>query len=124
MSKTYMQRQDKDGKASGEIICVALSDWARYRGDGYAFVETDEDGQTAAQQFVSQEKGKVPDRSENAEVGDRRREPGTGTEPPDDDEDEGVSMSNSKDEIVAYLVANDIDHDASDTKAELLDLIE
>lgn len=108
MSKTYMQKEDKTGKRSGDIICCALSDWARYRTDGYAFVETDEDGNTPEQQFVAQTSAGVETRAE---------ENGNGG-------DEGVSMSNTKAEIVAYLVANDIEHDGSATKADLLDLIE
>ncbi len=107
MSKTYMKKE----KGDTAIICVALSDWARYRTDGYVFVETDEDGQTPEQQFVAQTSAGIETRAEeNGDDGD-------------DGDDEGVSMGNTKAEIVAYLVANDIDHDASSTKAELLELI-
>ena len=106
MSKTYMQKEDKNGKRSGDIVCIALSDWASYRTSGYAFVETDEDGNTPAQQFVAQTSGNgLPRAKQNG--GD----------------DDGVSMDNTKAEIVAYLVANEIEHDASATKADLLDLI-
>jgi len=107
MSKTYMQKEDKNGKRSGNIINIALSDWGSYRTSGYAFVETDEDGNTPEQQFVAQESGnKLPRGKQNG------------------DDDEGVSMDNSKAEIVAYLEANDIEHDASATKGDLLDLID
>ena len=110
MSKTYMQKEDKKGKRSGDIVCIALSDWASYRTSGYAFVETDEDGQTPEQQFVAQTSATAgaPRVTKNGGGGG---------------EDEGVSMDNKKDEIVAYLVANDIEHDTRSTKAELLDLI-
>ncbi len=110
MSKTYMQKEDKNGKRSGDIVCISLSDWASYRTSGYAFVETNEDGITAAQQFVAQTSAAVESRAE---------ENGNGN-----GEDDGVSMTNTKAEIVAYLVANDIEHDGSATKADLLDLIE
>ena len=116
MSKTYMRKEKGDDTS---IKCVALSDWARYRQSGYVFVETDEDGNTPEQQYVSQNR-EAADRSDNGELGRRAREPGSGTEPTED----GVSMDNTKAEIVAYLVANDIEHDGGSTKAELLDLIE
>ncbi len=127
MSKTYMQKEDKKGKRSGEIVNIALSDWASYRTSGYAFVETNEDGQTPEQQFVAQEAAKVTDRSDNAEVAEERHaarvEAKGGNGGDGGDDDEGVSMDNTKAEIVAYLVANDIEHDAGSTKADLLDLI-
>lgn len=106
MSKTYMQKEDKKGKRSGDIICISLSDWAQHRTSGYAFVETNEDGQTPEQQFVAQTSaGVVPRVKENG--GD----------------DDGVSMNNTKAEIVAYLLANDIDFDGGSTKGDLLELI-
>ncbi len=130
MSKTYMQKEDKKGKRSGDIVCISLSDWAQYRTSGYAFVETNEDGQTPEQQFVAQEAAKVTDRSDNAEVAEERHaarveaKGGNGGDGGDGgDDDEGVSMDNTKPEILAYLVANDIEHDAGSTKADLLDLI-
>ncbi len=128
MSKTYMQKEDKKGKRSGDIKCISLSDWASYRTSGWAFVETDEDGQTPEQQFVAQESGKVTDRSDNADAAqekhDARVQSRDGRGGNGGDDDEGVSMNNSKAEIVAYLVANDIEHDAGSTKGDLLDLIE
>ena len=54
MSKTYMQKEDKDGKGTGEIVCCALNDWAKYRGDGFAFVETDKNGNTPEAQYNKQ----------------------------------------------------------------------
>ncbi len=129
MSKTYMQKEDKNGKRSGDLKCISLSDWASYRTSGWAFVETDEDGQTPEQQFVAQESAKVTDRSDNADAAQEKHDArvegrdGRGGNGGDDD-DEGVSMNNSKAEIVAYLVANDIEHDAGSTKGDLLDLIE
>lgn len=129
-SQTYMQKEDKKGKRSGDIECISLSDWASYRTSGWAFVETDQDGITPEQQFVAQEAAKVTDRSENAEVAlekhDARVESrdGRGSNGSDDDDDEGVSMDNSKDEIAAYLEANEIEYTSDLTKAELLDLIE
>lgn len=105
MSKTYMQKEDKKGKRSGDIICISLSDWGRYRTSGWAFVETNEDGQTPEQQFVAQT---------SAGVAPRVKENGG---------DDGVSMDNTKAEIVAYLVANDVEHDARSTKGDLLELI-
>jgi len=127
MSKTYMQKEDKNGKRSGEIVNIALSDWAQYRTSGYAFVETDEDGQTPQQQFVAQEAAKVTDRSDNADEAEERHaarvEAKGGNGGNGGGDDEGVSMDNTKAEIVAYLVANDIEHDAGSTKADLLDLI-
>ena len=108
MSKTYMQKEDKKGKRSGDIICISLSDWGRYRTSGWAFVETDEDGNTPEQQFVAQT---------SAGVTPRAKENGG------DDDGDGVSMNNTKAEIVAYLVANDIEHDAGSTKGDLLELI-
>jgi hypothetical protein len=54
MSKTYMQKEDKDGKRTGKIVCCALNDWAKYRSDGFAFVESDEDGNTPEAQFQKQ----------------------------------------------------------------------
>lgn len=107
MSKTYMQKEDKNGKRSGDIVCIALSDWASYRTSGYAFVETDEDGNTPEQQFVAQSSGNGLPRSKQN----------------DGDDDEGVSMDNTKAEIAAYLDANDIEYDDGSTKAEMLDLI-
>ena len=128
MSKTYMQKEDKKGKRSGDIICISLSDWGRYRTSGWAFVETDEDGNTPEQQFVAQTSAKVADRSDNAEVAEERHaarvdaKNGNGGNGGEDDDD-GVSMDNTKAEILAYLVANEIEHDAGSTKAELLELI-
>ena len=122
-SQTYMQREDKKGKRSGDIECISLSDWASYRTSGWAFVETDQDGITPEQQFVAQEAAKVTDRSDNAEVAEERHaarvdaKGGNGG-------DEGVSMDNTKAEIAAYLDANDIEYDDGSTKAEMLDLIE
>lgn len=107
MSKTYMQKEDNKGERSGDIICCALSDWARHRQSGYAFVETDEDGNTPEQQFVAQSSGTVPARTKES-----------------GDEDEGVSMDNTKAEILAYLDANGIEYEGNETKADLLDLIE
>lgn len=124
MSKTYMQKEDKTGKRSGDIACISLSDWASYRTSGWAFVETDEDGQTPEQQFVAQESGKVPDRSDNAEVAEEKHAARVEAKGGNGGEDEGVSMDNTKAEIVAYLVANEIEHDDTATKADLLDLIE
>lgn len=108
MSKTYMQKEDKHGKRSGDIICISLSAWAKHRASGYAFVETDEDGNTPEQQFVAQTSGGVTPRAKQDNDGG----------------DEGVSMDNTKDEIVAYLDANGIEHASNLNKAELLDLIE
>ena len=124
-SQTYMQKEDKKGKRSGDIVCIALSDWASYRTTGYAFVETDQDGITPEQQFVAQEAAKVTDRSDNAEVAEERHaarvdaKGGNGN----GDDDDGVSMDNTKAEIAAYLDANDIEYEDSSTKAEMLDLI-
>jgi hypothetical protein len=101
-----MQKEDKKGERSGEIVCISLSDWASYRTSGYAFVETDEDGNTPEQQFVAQSTGGVVPRAKA-----------------NDDDDEGVSMDNTKAEIAAYLDANDIEYDDGSTKAEMLDLI-
>lgn len=129
MSKTYMQKEDKTGKRSGDVVCISLSDWASYRTSGWAFVETDEDGITPEQQFVAQEAAKVPDRSDNAEVAEERHDArvelreGRGDNGGDDGGDEGVSMDNTKAEIAAYLDANDIEYDDGSTKAEMLDLI-
>ena len=129
MSKTYMQKEDKTGKRSGDIACISLSDWASYRTSGWAFVETDEDGNTPEQQFVAQNAANVPDRSDNAEVAEEKHaarvdaKTGNGNGNGGED-DEGVSMDNTKAEIVAYLVANEIEHDDTATKADLLDLIE
>jgi len=109
MSKTYMQKEDKKGERSGDIVCISLSDWASYRTSGYAFVETDEDGNTPEQQFVAQSSGGVLPRA--------KKDDGNG------DDDEGVSMDNTKAEIAAYLDANDIEYDDGLTKAEMLDLI-
>ncbi len=39
-------------------------------------------------------------------------------------DDELPTMDNTKDEILAYLEANDIDHDASLNKSDLLELLE
>ena len=50
MSKTYMKKEGGDGK----IICCSLSNWGRYRADGFVFVETDEDGNTPEQQYKAQ----------------------------------------------------------------------
>lgn len=122
MSKTYMQKESKKGKRKGDIVCVSLADWQRYRMGGYAFVETDDSGATPEQQFRVQESGKSQDRSGNADEGRRARKVGSGTET--DDNGEGVSMSNSKPEILAYLSANDIEADEELTKAELLELLE
>ncbi len=125
-SQTYMQKEDKKGKRSGDIECISLSDWASYRTSGWAFVETDQDGITPEQQFVAQEAAKVTDRSDNAEVAEERHaarvdaHDGRGG----DGGDEGVSMDNTKAEIAAYLDANDIEYDDGSTKAEMLDLIE
>ncbi len=128
MSKTYMQKEDKKGKRSGDIKCISLSDWASYRTSGWAFVATNEDGQTPEQQFVAQESEKVTDRSDNAEAAqdkhDARVEGRDGRGGNGGADDEGVSMDNTKAEIVAYLVANEIEHDDTATKADLLDLIE
>ncbi len=130
MSKTYMQKEDKKGKRSGDIKCIALSDWASYRTSGWAFVETDEDGITPEQQFVAQESAKVTDRSDNADAAQEKHDArvegrdGRGGNGGNGDDDDGVSMDNTKAEIVAYLVANDIEHDDSSTKGDLLDLIE
>jgi len=126
MSKTYMQKEDKNGKRSGDIICIALSDWAEHRTSGWAFVETDEDGNTPEQQFVAQESAKVPDRSDNADAAQEKhdaRVEGRDGRGGDDDDDEGVSMDNTKAEIVTYLEANGIEYDARDSKADLLNLI-
>lgn len=106
MSKTYMQKEDKNGKRSGDIICISLSAWAKHRASGYAFVETDEDGNTPEQQFVAQTSGTVVARTKE-----------------NGGEDEGVSMDNTKDEIVAYLEANGIEYASNLNKADLLDLI-
>lgn len=124
MSKTYMQKEDKKGKRSGDIKCIALSDWASYRTSGWAFVETDEDGITPEQQFVAQESAKVTDRSDNADAAQEKHDARVDAKGGDGGGDEGVSMDNTKAEIVAYLVANDIEHDAGSTKGDLLDLIE
>jgi len=128
MSKTYMQKEDKTGKRSGDITCISLSDWASYRTSGWAFVETDEDGQTPEQQFVAQESGKVADRSDNAEAAEEKHaarvDAKGGNGGNGDEDDEGVSMDNTKAEILAYLVANEIEHDGTATKADLLNLIE
>jgi len=110
MSKTYMQKEDKNGQRSGDIVCISLSDWAKHRTSGYAFVETDEDGNTPQQQFVAQTSGGVTPRAKKDDNG------GGG--------DEGVSMDNTKDEIVAYLEANGIEYASNLNKAELLDLID
>jgi len=125
-SQTYMQKEDKKGKRSGDIVCIALSDWASYRTSGWAFVETDQDGITPEQQFVAQEAAKVPDRSDNAEVAEERhaaRVDAKGGNGNGDDDDDGVSMDNTKAEIAAYLDANDIEYEDGSTKAEMLDLI-
>lgn len=127
MSKTYMQKEDKKGKRSGDIVCISLSDWASYRTSGWAFVETDEDGKTPEQQFVAQESEKVTDRSDNADAAQEKhdaRVDAKGGNGGDGDGDEGVSMDNTKAEIAAYLDANDIEYDDTATKADLLDLIE
>ena len=118
MSKCLMQKEGSDGKGAGPIVSVALADWQRYRTDGYIFRNDPE----APAEFARQGKALADEGREPRES--NRREPGDGTAPADDDDDEGVSMSNSKDEIVAYLEANDIAYDEGDTKAELLDLIE
>lgn len=130
MSKTYMQKEDKRGKRSGDLICISLSDWAGYRTSGWAFVETDQDGNTPEQQFVAQEADKVKDRSDNAEVAQEKHDArvagrdGQGGNGGDNGGDDDVpTMDNRKDEIVAYLVANKIEHDEGSTKAELLELI-
>jgi len=101
-----MQKEDKNGKRSGDIVCIALSGWSGYRANGYAFVETDKDGNTPEQQFVAQSSGTVPARTKES-----------------GDEDEGVSMDNTKDEIIDYLEANDIEYASNMNKADLLDLI-
>ena len=124
MSKTYMQKEDKTGKRSGDIKCISLSDWASYRTRGWAFVESDEDGQTPEQQFVAQESGNVADRSDNAEAAEEKHAARVDAKGGNGGEDEGVSMDNTKAEILAYLVANEIEHDGTATKADLLDLIE
>jgi len=111
MSKTYMQKEDSEGERSGAIICVPLSDWSRYRQSGYAFVETDADGSTPEQQFVAQDSAAVAPRPKQKVVETA-------------DEDEGVSMDNTKDEIIEYLEANDIEYASNLNKADLLDLIE
>jgi len=38
-------------------------------------------------------------------------------------EDASISMDNTKDEIIEYLEDQEIEYSASDTKAELLDLL-
>ncbi len=128
-SQTYMQKEDKKGKRSGDIVCIALSDWASYRTSGWAFVETDQDGITPEQQFVAQESAKVTDRSDNAEVAEERHAARVDAKGGDGNGngnggDEGVSMNNTKAEIAAYLLDNDIEFDGDFTKAEMLDLIE
>jgi len=52
MSKTYMRKESGDDQ---KIVCISLSDWARYRQSGYVFVEKDADGNTPQQQFVAQD---------------------------------------------------------------------
>lgn len=134
MSKTYMQKEDKKGKRSGDIVNIALSDWASYRTSGWAFVATDKDGNTPAQQFVAQEAAKVTDRSDNAEVAQEKHDArvagrdGQGAnddndDNDNDDDDQGVSMDNTKAEIAAYLEDNDIEYVEGSTKAEMLELI-
>jgi len=124
-----MQKEDKTGKRSGDIIHISLSDWASYRTSGWAFVETDEDGNTPEQQFVAQEADKVPDRSDNADAAQEKHDArvelreGHGNGGDNGGDDEGVSMDNTKAEIAAYLDANDIEYDDDSTKAEMLDLI-
>ena len=132
MSKTYMQKEDKKGKRTGNIICISLSDWARYRQSGYAFVEAeepDEDGKlgrSPEQQFLAQDNG-PSDRKDNAEAAKDKhasRVAGReGSDDNDDDDDDVPTMANKKPEIIAYLVENEIDHDENSTKAELLELI-
>ncbi len=128
MSKTYMQKEDKKGKRSGDIICISLSDWGQYRTSGWAFVETNKKGQTPEQQFVAQQADKVPDRSDNAEAAQEKHDARVAGREGDGDNDNGgdddvPTMNNTKAEIVAYLLANDIDFDGGSTKGDLLELI-
>jgi len=131
MSKTFMQKENKKGEPTGPIISVALADWQRYRVEGFVFCEKTDDFDPA-QAYAAQERDAAETRaeikSENVEAAEEKTaaraaaKAGDGVE--DDDEDEGISMSNSKQEILDYLAANDIEADDELTKAELLDLIE
>ena len=56
MSKTYMRKE----KGDNTIVCVSLVDWAKYRNDGFVFVEPDKDGNTPKQQFLNQKNAAAP----------------------------------------------------------------
>lgn len=103
MSLTYMKKE----KGNGEIKQIPLVNWARFRKDGYIFVETNKKGQTPREQYLAQ---KV-----------------AAAKAPDDGHDGGPQVptaTNSKDEIIAHLVAQNIEHDPSAIKADLLALID
>lgn len=103
MSHTYMRKE----KGDKTIVKAALCNWARYRRDGYVFVENieDDDGNviTPEQQYLNQVAAANP--------------------APEDDGDGLPTADNTKAEIVAYLEANGIEFDASAKKAELLELV-
>lgn len=100
MSKTYMVKE----KGDATIICVPLVNWARYRKDGYVFVEKNKAGDTPQKQFLDQI---------NAAKGDA----------PEDDGDDLPTIESKKDEIMAYLDSQNIEYDASANKATLMESV-
>ena len=134
MSKTFMQKENKNGKLTGTIIHVSLADWQRYRMAGYGFCEKTKDFDPAAEYARQQQElaaNRAERQAENADDAAERtaaraaaKVDGGSDDDDDDDDDDGISMENTKAEILEYLAANNVEADEDLTKAELLELLD
>ena len=140
MSNQHLMTKEKNVKKDGtlkdgaEIVAVAANAWARYRRSGYVFCNTTEANAAFVKQEQARRELEAEAKSENADAaGEKAAERADATakrksddpgDDDDDDDDDVVTMDNTKDEILAYLEANEIEHDPADTKAELLSLLD
>ena len=95
-------------KGNGPIKKIPLNKWASYRADGWAF--------SNANEYAAQQAGEGPRETPTAHVAEE--------ETAEEETVELPTMENTKAEILAFAEEYEVEVDADDTKAALIEAID